>query len=146
MHASELAGACAQEIEALHAFFVDWFRGTLPDSDAAWARVERVLAPGFCLIAPSGQRLERSALLSGIRGVHGSQADAVFEIWTKNVELVRADEELVAVRYEEWQRRGTEVCGRISSALFRRDAAAPHGVAWLAVHETWLPEADPSGA
>ncbi len=28
--------------------------------------------------------------------------------------------------------------GRISTALFGRDSAAPTGVAWLHLHETWI--------
>ena len=146
MNAYETATACALEVEDLHEFFVGWFTGTIANDPEAWSRAEHAMAPGFVLIPPGGQRLERSALLEGIRGMHASRKPGAFEIWTKNFELVHAGPDLIAARYEEWQRRDGETLGRVSSAVFVPHAPAPHGVAWLSVHETWLPEAAPSGA
>ena len=139
MDANKLSEACQREIEDLHAFFVGWFRGTLPDTEEAWARAAQVMAPAFSLIAPSGARSSRAELLPALRALHGSRANEVFEIWTKNFELVLVGADQISARYEEWQRIGEAVRSRISSAIFVRDADAPHGVAWLAVHETWLP-------
>ena len=46
--------------------------------------------------------------------------------------LVRVEIEALHHFFEEWQ--GAE--GRISSAVFRREAPAPGGVLWLHLHET----------
>jgi hypothetical protein len=44
------------------------------------------------------------------------------------------------VTYEEWQRSNPNN-GRISTVLLQTDRVAPGGLAWLHLHEGWLPEA-----
>ena len=43
------------------------------------------------------------------------------------------------VMYEEWHSLKGEESARLSTVLFEKRAGAPNGVAWLHVHETWLP-------
>lgn len=130
---------CEAEIVALHRFFTDWFRGTLPDTDAAWSRVEKVLSPQFTLISPEGRILGREALLAAVRAQHASRVPPeVFEIRIRGFECRAVGAKIALATYEEWQRRAGETVGRRSTAVFERDAAAPHGLCWLHVHETWL--------
>ena len=81
------------------------------------------------------------------KSLHGQlAADAdEFEIWIENFRLRWAADDHALVTYEEWHRRRGATSARLSSALFRRDAAASCGVAWLHVHETWLPGLAPEG-
>ena len=45
------------------------------------------------------------------------------------------------VTYEEWQRGSWQPNnGRISTVLLQNDRVAPGGLAWLHLHEVWLPE------
>ena len=89
----------------------------------------------------------RKALVDEFEGLHGRlAADAdEFEIWIENFRLRWAAGDNALVTYEEWHRRRGATSARLSSALFRREAAAPCGVAWLHVHETWLPGLAPEG-
>jgi len=140
MDRAEFTCACEREIEALHRFFVDWFRGALPDTDEAWSRFADAVAPGFTLVAPSGEAFDRDALLEGLRGRHGAEGPASdFAIWIRNFRDRHVTAGLATVTYEEWQRRAGEERGRLSTAVFLADAQAPNGVRWVHVHETWLP-------
>ena len=140
MDAATIARNCEAEIVALHRFFMDWFRGTLPDTDAAWARVEGVLAPGFMLISPEGCVFQREGLLEAVQGQHASRPPPeVFEIRVQGLETRCVGEQIVIATYEEWQRTSDGEIGRQSTAVFERRDTAPHGVSWLHVHETWLP-------
>ena len=127
---------CATEIESLHDFFVDWYAGTMDEDNVE--RLERALASGFEMVTPDGDRRDRAAVLEGIRGDYARDEPGTFAIEIRNVELVAARDDHATVRYEEWQTRGDETTGRISTVLFREDAAAPGGVVWLDLHETWL--------
>jgi len=123
------------EIEALHRFFEEWFSGLQPNSDAAFARVTRALASDFTLVPPSGEALDRVALVDRIRRGHGTRDRSRFHIRTRRVKVRTVTAGVALATYEEWH--GAE--RRISSAVFRREALAPGGVLWLHVHETWLP-------
>ena len=48
-------------------------------------------------------------------------------------------DDLYLALYEEWQHAEKTTTGRLSSALFGPRSGAPNSVAWLHVHETWLP-------
>lgn len=127
---------CRREIEDLHAFFVEWFTGQADRE--AFDRVERALAPGFEMVTPEGGRADRDAVISSVRDSYARDAPGEFEIEVRNVESVADLGEHALVRYEEHQRTPDEETGRISTALFREDGSAPHGVAWHDLHETWL--------
>ncbi len=136
---------CRREIEALHRFFVAWFHGTAPDDDATWQRFDAVMAPDFGLVSPSGSHQERDELLSGLRALHGCRPpEQGFAIWIENYACRRVAGDVILATYEEWQRIDGIERGRLSSAVFERHAAAPHGVRWMHVHETWLPKGEAS--
>ncbi len=139
MLAQQIASDCRTEVRDLHAFFTGWFCGTLEATDAVWASIEAVIAPGFHLITPGGALLSREALLAGLRPLHGQHGPGPnFAIEIRDFHCRRFDDETVLVTYEEWQvLRGVET-GRLSTALLERTPAARNRVRWLHVHETAL--------
>ena len=137
---------CEREVTDLHRFFVDWLSGALPKTEAAFARCSDVLAEGFALISPRGVLTERAALIGELKAAHGSLggSEPPFVIEVRNFRNRRTDGELCLVTYEEWQQREVQTTGRLSSAWFRARKGTPNGVEWLHVHETWLPQANPT--
>ncbi|EMA35435.1 DUF4440 domain-containing protein [Halobiforma nitratireducens] len=126
----------AAEIESLHEFFVEWYAGQRPKTDAG--RLEEALAPGFEMVTPDGDRLAREAVLEGIREDYGRDEPGAFDIDIRNVEVVARTESHATVRYEECQETTDETTGRVSTVLFRDDTDAPGELAWVDLHETWL--------
>lgn len=148
MTARNVQACITDEIRDLHVFFECWFRGELPPTREAFARVERALGPGFWMITPQGELVERASLIESLWMAHAS-AQGRFEIEVRNVrEPVRVAEFPGAVEssgtgrtfvvvYEEWQWRGTRRTSRLSSA--RLDEARDGSWVWQSVHETWRP-------
>ncbi|MFT7464137.1 MAG: hypothetical protein ACI9EF_002486 [Pseudohongiellaceae bacterium] len=130
----------AAEIADLHGFFADWFVGRIPNDAATFARCADVMARGFHIVSPSGIKTERDELLDSLRQAHNSNVSGELRIWTKSLTVRSLTETLALAHYEEWQSGHHESRGRISSALLRAKPSAPHGVEWLSVHETWLPD------
>ncbi|MFW5938097.1 MAG: DUF4440 domain-containing protein [Halanaeroarchaeum sp.] len=127
---------CRREIEALHAFFVDWYAGTIDRE--RFGRLEGALAPEFEMVSPTGDRSDRAAVLEWIHESHGREDPGRFDIEIRNVELVRALDDHALVRYEEWQREDGDENGRISTVLLRESDSAPEGVEWIDLQETAL--------
>ena len=127
---------CAREIEELHAFFVAWFTGAIPQTVTNFTRFTGVIASDFALISPGGALLERAALVAWIQNAYGSRAG--FKIWIENFHLRRQLDGAAVVTYEEWQETADGVTARLSTAVFLADAHTPNGVRWLHVHETWM--------
>jgi hypothetical protein len=127
---------CRREIERLHDFFVDWYTGQADE----FGRMEAAIAPGFVMVGPDSDRLDRESVLSMVREKSGGYQPGEFDIDIRNVELVDAGTEHAVCRYEEWQTTPDEEKGRVSTVLFRTDDSAPTGLAWVTVHETWLDE------
>ena len=127
---------CAREIKELHAFFVAWFTGAIPRTDANFARFIGAITLDFALISPGGALLEREALVTWVWDAHGSRSR--FKIWIENFHLRRQLGGMAVATYEEWQETDDGVTARLSTAVFLADARTPNGVRWLHVHETWV--------
>ena len=139
--------SCVREVREFHAFLRDWLAGAVPRTAESFARFSGVMGDGLEVIGPRGGVTEREALVSEFEGLHGqlaADADA-FEIWIENFRCRWAVGDHALVTYEEWHRRQGAESARLSTALFRRAEATPCGVAWLHVHETWLPGRAPGG-
>ena len=138
---------CEQEVRGFHAFLRDWLAGAVPRTPETFARFSGAMDAGVEVIGPRGTVTARDALVDEFEGLHGqlaADADA-FEIWIENFRLRWQAGDHALVTYEEWHRRQGATSARLSSALFRRAPAAPSGVAWMHVHETWLPGLAPDG-
>ena len=136
MDDSQVHSACRREIEELHDFFVSWYSGECDTGD--FERVEAVIAPGFAMVTPDGNQVERDAVLGMVRDGRDQYEHGGFEIDVRNVEVVANADDYAVARYEEWQTSSDEFHGRISTVLFRSDPEAPNGLVWLTLHETWL--------
>ncbi|WP_254838145.1 DUF4440 domain-containing protein [Natronomonas marina] len=128
--------ACRAEITGLHEFFVEWFAGAAPRSDLS--RLERALAPEFEMVTTAGERVDHEALVDGIAESHGRTAGEDFDIDVREIETVALLDDHAVVRYEERQSTAAGETGRVSTALFRADEAAPEGVVWVTLQETGL--------
>ena len=138
---------CEQEVRGFHAFLRDWLAGAVPRRAEAFARFSGALDGALEVVSPLGTVTGREALVEEFEGLHGAlagDADA-FDIWIENFRCRRVVGDHAVVVYEEWHRRRGATSARLSTALFRREATAPGGVAWLHVHETWLPGRAPEG-
>jgi len=133
-----LLDACRREIDDLHLFFEAWLAGNLPATDEILSRLETALEPGFTLIGPDGRARDRATVVDWIRDSHSRRPD--LQIWIENATLRWSDDSTTLVTYEEWQREGGSVNARQSTALFLNRSAAPNGLTWLHVHESWLEE------
>jgi len=131
---------CAAEIKRLHDFFQAWFTGSVPDDPETFRAFQSAVDEQFTIIGPDGRLRELPALNAGLRGAHGKQP--AIRIWTQNCRVLREFNGTILCTYEEWQAVTTgdkpDTTARLSTVLFRQAAAAPHGLAWLHVHETWL--------
>ena len=131
--AGTVAERCRAEVVELHDFLEQWSNAELPATDEAFARFDRVIAPGFEIIGPDGERAGRDTIVEPGK------------IRIENFRFRLADGDLALATYEEWHEVG-EPRGRLSTVLFGRDEAAPNGLVWLHLHEVWIePEADRGG-
>jgi hypothetical protein len=126
--------ACRREIEALHGFFVAWYTGQTGE----FGRMDAAIAPDFEMVTPHGDRLDRAAVLEMVRQSRDRYDPGAFEIDIEDVDLLDAGDGYAVARYEEWQTAPDGGDGRLSTVVFRPDDAAPGGLAWVTVHETWL--------
>jgi hypothetical protein len=128
--------ACEHEIIGLHDFFQAWLEGSLPPTEAVFARFLLATSPSFTLISPDGATAGRNDTAAWIRAAHGTRQG--FRLWTDEHRLCAGGEDWALVTYREWQTRADATTLRLSTALLVADAAAPTGLSWVHVHETWV--------
>jgi hypothetical protein len=129
--------SCASaEIVDLHRFFVDWFDAERADR-ADFSRFESVMGEGFRMVAPSGQMLDREAVLDHVRASRAT-CDGDFAIAIEDIRAGWQAGDTIVVCYIEAQRRDGKHSRRRSSAVFTTSSSAPNGVEWRHLHETWL--------
>ena len=138
-----------EEVVGLHEFFVQWLTGTLDDSDAVFRRFSDAVHPAFSMIVPSGEMLERAAVMASLRAAHAT-VDDPFAIEIREVVARTVGVDAALVTYEEWHFAGDRTeSGRVSTAVFVPVREAINGVQWLHLHETFQQvgsaDAQPSG-
>jgi hypothetical protein len=126
-----------REVLALHAFFADWFRDNGGVVD--FAVCERSLARDFSMTAPDGSVLDRTAVMERIQQAHGSRA-AGFAIVVLDPRTLWQGRNAVLVGYIERHDGDGPTTRRRSSGLLTREPAAPRGVVWRHLQETWMAE------
>ena len=120
------------EIEELHVTFEAYFLGTLDTLD----RVEQALADDFTIVGPYGIESSRAETMSALRDAHG-HTDSL-EISITDLALLLETSECLVARYVENHQLGEQTNHRLSTVVFAKDDAAPNGLRWRRVHETWL--------
>ena len=128
--------ACTREVIGLHDFFQAWLEGSLPATDAVFARFLAATDPAFTLISPDGAAAGREATAAWIRAAHGTRRGV--RLWTDEHRLCAGGADWALVTYREWQTNGGATTLRLSTALLLTDASAPNGLSWAHVHETWI--------
>lgn len=142
-----VADRCRAEIVELHVFLEEWSNAKLPQTDDAFDRFARVIAPSFEIIGPDGSSGGREPTVEAIRGAYGRWRDKPGRIRIENVRLREADGRLAVATYEEWHDFPYASDGRLSTVLFGANSEAPNGLVWLHLHEVWLePEAEAAQA
>jgi hypothetical protein len=126
-----LASAAGREVEELHAAFVELFT----QRSRNFSRCEAAFAVDFTMVTPDGRRLDRSAILSGVKA---ARATADFVIGILDLAVIREADDWVLLQYVEQQYRDGQTTRRLSAALFTADRAAPCGVVWRYLQETWM--------
>ena len=130
-----LADRAWQEVVELHDFFFAWLRGDAPAGD--FSRAEAAIGKDFRMISPDGKIDESAAVLAWIKGAHGSRPSP-FTIAVLDQRTIWAGEAAVLMEYTEQQYRDGRTTRRRSTVLFLANPAAPCGVEWRHLQETWM--------
>jgi hypothetical protein len=131
-----LFSRASAEVIDLHRFFADWFVEARADT-VEFSRFEQVMGNGFAMVAPSGQILDRVAVLEHVRASRAT-CDSDFAIAIEDIRPGWQSGETIVVSYIEAQQRGGKHTRRRSSAVFTTSSSAPNSVEWRHLHETWL--------
>ena len=131
----DIESHCRKEVVELHEFFQRWFAGESPQTNDAFDRFASVMAEEFHIISPAGRIMQQDTILEAVRSAYGS---GPIKIWIRNHAHRFTIGDIALVTYEEWQTKGDETRGRLSSALLRIKPGTPNDLQWLHVQETWL--------
>ncbi|WP_131742607.1 DUF4440 domain-containing protein [Actinomadura roseirufa] len=123
-----------REVDDHHRLIEAWLRGDAPRD--AFAALAARHAPGFTLHGPDGDAVPLGPLMDGLERAHGTVPGLTIEI--RAVRVVEARDDLVAAVYEEHHDAPSGRTARRSTVLLVRDAAAPGGLLWRHLHETWI--------
>lgn len=134
--ASDLARRAIEEVRRLHAFFVGWFRGEA-EASAAFHDCEEAFDAGFRMVTPDGAIHARAAVLERLRSLRAT-APASFSIEILEPRIVWQSGDAVLLEFVEQQYRDGMMVSRRSTGLFLPGRAAPLGVVWRHLQETWL--------
>lgn len=140
MNQSPLFIRARDEVVSLHEFFVAWYdKNTAAETD--FDRFDKVMAPGVQMIPPSGDMLDRDAVVSYVRD-NRATFDGDYAIEIADVRPAwEAGNAIVVTYIEKQERRGIKTMRR-ASALFVESSSAPNGVEWRHLHETWMQTAE----
>ncbi|MEM7709876.1 MAG: hypothetical protein AAF264_03835 [Pseudomonadota bacterium] len=142
-----LGERCIEEAIRLHVFLEGWLVGRLARTPETFAAFADALSDACEVISPLGSVTGRGDLLPEFEATHGVLADSadIFAIRVENARVLRAWPDHALVTYEEWHDLGNDTSARLSTALYLADPAAPLGVSWRHILETWLPGRAPKG-
>ncbi len=137
MENEAISAGAIREIIDLHAFFEAWLSGRSPADENRLKQALQSVAADFTLVGPAGRRLDRAGLLTWLAPAHGSRGGD-FRIWVENIMAVSARPGMAILGYDECQHMNGTQTRRTATVVFVAAPECPNGVAWLAVHETWV--------
>jgi hypothetical protein len=120
------------EIIELHELFEAYFLG----SSDSLERMEAVIAADFTFVGPDANTTDRDGTLAAVRAGH-AHTDSL-AIRTVEHRLLLVDGDVVVAEYVEEHELASRTNRRLSTVVFSRDDAAPNGLVWRRVHETWI--------
>ncbi len=123
------------EVVELHEYFEGYLGGALPADQTS--RMTDAFADEFTMVDPGGSVTDGPSIVAAISGQHGQHAGLT--MWITDFDLIAETGEHVIGRYIEHQKVGEGGNQRWATVVFRKVDAAPNGLHWLALHETWLP-------
>ena len=137
---NDLSGNINSEIIEIHQFFMDWFTGSISNTEEVFFRFFKVLTPNFELITPSGNIFHYTDVIEMIKSSYGSRSlpNSQFKIEIKNINVRFAFQSILGATYEEWQYSDDSKTARISTVIFQKNNNTSNQLSWVHVHETWL--------
>jgi len=144
--ATDLTERARREVVELHDFFMAWFRPVTAETAALdLERCAAALAPDFRQIAPDGKVYPRDMLLQRLLAARGCRP-AGFTIEVEDIRPIWQNDAGILLDYVERQYcREPSKAGaasgetrRRATAFFTLSTAAPNGVVWRHLQETWL--------
>ena len=111
------------------------FATLAPEAD--FSRFERVMGEDFTMVVPTGQLLDRAAVLGYVKASRGT-FDGDFAISIEDIRPGWQSGDVIVLTYVEAQQRAGQASRRRSSTIFTVSSSAPNGVEWRHLHETWL--------
>ena len=121
-----------KDIVELHEVFETHFLGTTDSLE----RVEASLAADFTMVSPDGRISDRAATMAALEAGHAHTESLV--IRTVEHRLLVDEGDVLVAEYVEEHELSSRTNRRLSTVVFSRDHAAPNGVVWRRVHETWI--------
>jgi hypothetical protein len=131
----ELFTIAQREIVEFHVAIQRWFSDKEVD-EKTFERIARALAPDFSMTTPDGRQIAEPLVSDWLLKGRASR-DKVFRIWIERFRPVIEEGDLAVVIYDECQHCDGRDTRRHVTAVFKRALAAPQGVQWVRVHETW---------
>jgi hypothetical protein len=136
---------CSKEINKMHVFFEEWYKGNLKNDSKTFSYLELSLSDNFFLISPNGVVLDKMTVLDMIKENHNKyhNKENLFKIWIKNITLKIVFDPIIVLTYEEWQKISNKTTSRLSSVTFNfkfnnLDNKSVFDINWLFVHEVWI--------
>ena len=138
--ANGLADDVLREIARIHPFFIDWFGGRIPQTEANYAAFSGVMGAEFWQVNPLGRYRPRDVILSEVwKNWNMQPGDPDYRIWIERAFVRNVIGDVAVAVYEEWQTYKGVTSGRTCTAVLQRRAGAPCGVEWLQMHESTFP-------
>ncbi|MHA1989791.1 MAG: hypothetical protein ACW981_10325 [Candidatus Hodarchaeales archaeon] len=136
---------CSKEINKIHVFFEEWYKGNIKNDATTFSYLENTLSDNFFLISPNGVVLDKMMVLDMIKENYNKYHDNEnsFKIWIKNITLKFIFDPIIVLTYEEWQKIPNKTTSRLSSVTFNLkfdnlDNESGFDINWLFVHEVWI--------
>lgn len=121
-----------REVDELHEFFQALFLGDIDSID----RADEAFGPDFTFVGPDGALASRGDIVDMLASGRGHSSELQITIEGHRT-IVEGDAVIVGeyIEVHEFADGGNR---RRSTVVFEVDPAAPNGVRWRHVHETWM--------
>ena len=138
-----------QTISGTNRAIMQWFNGSLPDTDQGFAEVTRYCHPGMTYVFPSGGVQDAASFLADLRESYGTNPAFKLATLRPHTRLLYEDQTLVTAEIVELQDNAKfgprPRHARRTTLLCLKDESGPHGLLIWRLHESYVPESEDSG-